>query len=60
MSLYFEVLIGAIVFNALHVMVTGEPFMITLPDLRFNNPSMAFMAVDFPAPFGPSIETISP
>ncbi len=31
MSLYFEVLIGAIVFNALHVMVTGEPFMITLP-----------------------------
>jgi hypothetical protein len=31
MSGYFEILIGAIVFNAIHIMVTGEPFMITLP-----------------------------
>ena len=31
MSLYFEILIGAIVFNAIHVMVTGEQFLITLP-----------------------------
>ena len=32
----------------------------TLPDLRFSKPSMAFIAVDFPAPFGPRIATISP
>ena len=34
--------------------------IIILPDLRFNNPNIAFMAVDFPAPLGPRIETISP
>ena len=28
--------------------------------LLISNPSIAFMAVDFPAPLGPRIETISP
>ena len=31
MTFYLEMLIGAIVINAIHVMVTGEQFMITLP-----------------------------
>ena len=30
------------------------------PDFNFSNPSIAFIAVDFPAPFGPRIATISP
>ena len=36
------------------------PFIKTFPDLRFNRPNIAFIAVDFPAPFGPKIATISP
>ena len=36
------------------------PSITTEPDLRFNKPSIAFIAVDFPAPLGPRIETISP
>ncbi len=29
MTLYLEVLAGAIIFNLVHVMITGEQFMIT-------------------------------
>ena len=36
------------------------PSITTDPDFKFNNPSIAFIAVDFPAPFGPKIATISP
>ena len=36
------------------------PSIITEPDFKLSNPSIAFIAVDFPAPFGPRIETISP
>ena len=32
----------------------------TDPDFRFNKPNIAFIAVDFPAPLGPRIYTISP
>ena len=30
------------------------------PVFKFNKPNIAFIAVDFPAPLGPRIETISP
>ena len=36
------------------------PSIKTDPDFKFNNPNMAFIAVDLPAPLGPSIATISP
>ena len=36
------------------------PSNITFPDFKFNKPSIAFIAVDFPAPLGPRIATISP
>ncbi len=38
----------------------SSPSIEILPDFRFNNPSIAFIAVDLPAPFGPRIATISP
>ena len=38
----------------------SSPSIDTDPDFNFSNPNMAFIAVDFPAPFGPSIATISP
>ena len=34
--------------------------MTTDPDFKLSKPSIAFIAVDFPAPLGPRIETISP
>ena len=36
------------------------PSIMTDPDFNFKSPSMAFMAVDLPAPLGPKIATISP
>ena len=36
------------------------PLIITDPDFKLNNPSIAFIAVDLPAPLGPTITTISP
>ena len=36
------------------------PLIITEPDFKFNKPNIAFIAVDFPAPLGPRIDTISP
>ena len=36
------------------------PFKITSPDFNVIIPSIAFIAVDFPAPFGPTTTEISP
>ena len=36
------------------------PSITTEPDFKSKRPSIAFIAVDFPAPLGPRIETISP
>ena len=36
------------------------PSNITFPDFKLNKPNIAFIAVDFPAPLGPRIATISP
>ena len=38
----------------------SSPSIFTLPDFKFNNPKSDFIAVDLPAPLGPSIATISP
>ena len=60
---YFDnVTIGQFVLTGIptKVYVGGRYLIITDPDFRFNNPNIAFMAVDFPAPLGPRIETISP
>ena len=36
------------------------PSIFTDPDFKLSRPSIAFIAVDLPAPLGPRIETISP
>ena len=36
------------------------PSILTVPALSLSRPSIAFIAVDFPAPLGPKIATISP
>ena len=36
------------------------PSITTDPDFKLSKPNIAFIAVDFPAPLGPRIETISP
>ena len=40
--------------------VMSSPSIDTLPIRRFNMPKMAFIAVDLPAPFGPTTTAISP
>jgi hypothetical protein len=39
--------------------VIGAPSSSTAPSRRVNCPAMAFSSVDFPAPLGPRIATIS-
>ena len=38
----------------------SSPFILTFPDFRLSKPNKVFIAVDFPAPLGPNIATISP
>ena len=40
--------------------VMSSPSSRTLPERSDTMPSSAFMAVDFPAPFGPTMTAISP
>ena len=40
--------------------VISSPFSRTLPPRRLSMPNTAFMAVDLPAPLGPTITAISP
>ena len=36
------------------------PPIVTVPDFKLIKPSIAFITVDFPAPLGPKMATISP
>ena len=50
----------SITFKEKTIFEISSPFKVTVPDFNFNNPSIAFIAVDLPAPLGPRIATISP
>ena len=45
--------------NGASAVISSPPIDI-LPPRRFNMPKMAFIAVDLPAPFGPTTTAISP
>ena len=59
-STAMQAMLGLLNLKSGTIVIDGKDISKLSPDFKLSKPSIAFMAVDFPAPLGPRIETISP